>query len=732
MSLLRAYAMSYPPALVMPEKVDHQFYLALHQEWMQLAEELRDLKPDTVALISPLAPVFPEAFYVSRFGSATGDLGRLGAHEISSTAIYDERFSDQLRSMARGSGLNIQAIDVYDKRLDEASVIALKLIQKRYRDFKLLLLGLSYNSFKQHETLGHVITQSANLLGRKTVLIALTQLSPYLSHAGTDRPESARFDTEICRLIKKEQLDQLVRLDPSFCLNAGGTDVRSLMILSGAVGNQYQAQLRLYAPQTGIGQIAARFDIKKQASSNSVSAQADPMDLEGAKLNRSGAPQAQPIQTVKPDLFAPFSKTPSSGTHEDIRVSSDMHAMGEGPQASKYESSQAINDSKELPNANDLSSLNERRDWGNLKPESKASDLKNSEVTEHPARKQNEVDRIAASQLEDMYLSETSDVTSYAQADSPSSDSVAAETKRDESESADFPKSESVASPSEKKSPISDTIETVNHRSQVQAREIQEREIQERQLQERDVARKLEKAQEANQRKDAGQEQGSVVPLQKSAGVNLNSDDVTQRIAKVLAQSAEKNRALKQEAAPTPFSKPIYRLPLTQDPYVELAIFAIRYFIRYGEKAPLPENVPEKLLKQRAACFVSVYLHERLLGCIGTLNPQCEHLAQEIIDNALAACKEDRRFQLKSLPDAKQLRATVDVLGTPEAVHSISQLDPQQYGIVVHKGNRKGVLLPRLRGVKTVEQQLGIAATKAGVDVRSVEAVDRFLVQRHV
>ena len=73
----------------------------------------------------------------------------------------------------------------------------------------------------------------------------------------------------------------------------------------------------------------------------------------------------------------------------------------------------------------------------------------------------------------------------------------------------------------------------------------------------------------------------------------------------------------------------------------------------------------------------------------------------------------------------------MDVLSEPEAVRPGMALDPKVYGVIVAKGGRRGLLLPDLEGVTSVEQQLGIAAQKAGI--RNLEGADvyRFTVSRY-
>ena len=56
----------------------------------------------------------------------------------------------------------------------------------------------------------------------------------------------------------------------------------------------------------------------------------------------------------------------------------------------------------------------------------------------------------------------------------------------------------------------------------------------------------------------------------------------------------------------------------------------------------------------------------------------------------------------------------------------------KRYGVIVTKGTKRGLLLPDLDGVDTVEQQIAIAKSKAGIGEweRNVQ-LERFEVVRH-
>jgi len=74
----------------------------------------------------------------------------------------------------------------------------------------------------------------------------------------------------------------------------------------------------------------------------------------------------------------------------------------------------------------------------------------------------------------------------------------------------------------------------------------------------------------------------------------------------------------------------------------------------------------------------------------------------------------------------------VDILSAPEVVEDLGELDPKKYGVICVKGNRRGLLLPDLPGIDTVEEQLAIAKRKAGINPGDTQVkVYRFTVERY-
>lgn len=170
---------------------------------------------------------------------------------------------------------------------------------------------------------------------------------------------------------------------------------------------------------------------------------------------------------------------------------------------------------------------------------------------------------------------------------------------------------------------------------------------------------------------------------------------------------------------------------LTEDPFVALARRTIEDYVRQGRVIDPPDPLP-KGMEGRAGTFVSIKKHGDLRGCIGTIGPTRGNIAEEIIHNGISAATGDPRFEPVEPEELDDLTISVDVLGEPEPIKGLGELDPRRYGVIVTKGFRRGLLLPNLEGIDTPEEQVAIARRKAGIgpDERGVE-LERFEVVRH-
>ena len=168
-----------------------------------------------------------------------------------------------------------------------------------------------------------------------------------------------------------------------------------------------------------------------------------------------------------------------------------------------------------------------------------------------------------------------------------------------------------------------------------------------------------------------------------------------------------------------------------EDAYQALARQSLEHMINNGDLLSMPADLPEELIEQKAGVFVTLYKEGVLRGCIGTILPTADSLAAEIIKNAVSAGLHDNRFEAVSKAELAYLSYKVDVLGHPEDIDGPGELDVKRYGVIVSSGGRRGLLLPNLDGVDTVEEQLKIARNKAGIGEKDKVSLQRFEVIRH-
>lgn len=162
-----------------------------------------------------------------------------------------------------------------------------------------------------------------------------------------------------------------------------------------------------------------------------------------------------------------------------------------------------------------------------------------------------------------------------------------------------------------------------------------------------------------------------------------------------------------------------------------LARQAVETFVRYGSLLD-PPKITGGILASLAPCFVSLKtLGGELRGCIGTIEPVKDTLAEEIIANAISAAINDPRFEPVAEAELANLVYSVDVLLPPEPA-VIEELDPAVFGVIVEdeSGSRRGLLLPDIPGVESAQQQVEIAARKAGIPRDTPLRLSRFKVER--
>lgn len=153
-------------------------------------------------------------------------------------------------------------------------------------------------------------------------------------------------------------------------------------------------------------------------------------------------------------------------------------------------------------------------------------------------------------------------------------------------------------------------------------------------------------------------------------------------------------------------------------PLVDLAREAIRHYLQTGEYldvSQLPGDGPPR------GVFVSLHdpprpgeVEGELRGCRGSIRPWGPTLYAEVVRQAVNSAVDDPRCRSVELDEVDRLDITVYLLHPEEPVHSLDELDPKRYGVIVEgSGGRRALLLPGIPGIETAEEQVYLTKRKA-------------------
>jgi AmmeMemoRadiSam system protein A len=153
-----------------------------------------------------------------------------------------------------------------------------------------------------------------------------------------------------------------------------------------------------------------------------------------------------------------------------------------------------------------------------------------------------------------------------------------------------------------------------------------------------------------------------------------------------------------------------------------LAKTVVISIICQGQIPKVQEQEVAEELRRRGACFVTLYVDEKLHGCIGSIEAK-QPLYKDIIENAVGAAVRDYRFPSLREEELKRLTVEVSVLTplktyTPESSDSLlSYLRLNKPGLVIEKQGRRAVYLPQVwEQLPDEEQFLRQLCLKAGLE----------------
>lgn len=164
-------------------------------------------------------------------------------------------------------------------------------------------------------------------------------------------------------------------------------------------------------------------------------------------------------------------------------------------------------------------------------------------------------------------------------------------------------------------------------------------------------------------------------------------------------------------------------------PYTRLVRRNLENWFQTGKPLKLKDIKEKELLGEKKGAFVSIKISGQLRGCVGTIEAVTDSVGEELLNNSISAAFNDPRFPPLRQEELYQADISVDLLDTPEEC-SFQALDPQEYGVIVTAGRKRGLLLPMLEGITSKEEQVAVAMKKAGIKKKQACRMERFKVER--
>lgn len=228
----------------------------------QIEQDLYLAKPETLVIIAPHGPRYPDAFSTNMAGSYTGTLKSFGDFSTTVKAKSDYMLIDRSHRKMRFEDIPYTLTST--EELDYSFTIPILLLTQHLQKWKLFPISPSMMDGKAHYEFGRQIKRVLHKEKRRVAIIASADLSHKLT---TDSPggvsqEGPRFDEMIQQYVTADDPTPLLTMPTEIIENSGQCGYRPICALLGMMDKMNVTRQRLsYEAPFGVGYLTAKFDI---------------------------------------------------------------------------------------------------------------------------------------------------------------------------------------------------------------------------------------------------------------------------------------------------------------------------------------------------------------------------------------------------------------------------------------------------------------------------------------
>lgn len=257
MPVLASFMVPHPP-LIVPEVGrggEKEVELTI-RSYEKVADEIAKIRPETIVITSPHSILYGDYFHISPGKSAKGSFANFRAPSVKFFEEYDGDLVDKISEIAYHEDFPCGTLGEEDKDLDHGTMVPLWFIRNKYKEGKIVRIGLSGLPLTDHYKLGTIIARAVNALDRKVVFVASGDLSHKLQDYGPYgfAKEGPEYDERIMDVMGRAAFGELFDFDEAFCDKAAECGHRSFVIMAGAWdGKRVKATAYSHEDITGVG-----------------------------------------------------------------------------------------------------------------------------------------------------------------------------------------------------------------------------------------------------------------------------------------------------------------------------------------------------------------------------------------------------------------------------------------------------------------------------------------------
>jgi aromatic ring-opening dioxygenase LigB subunit len=230
--------------------------------YADIEQALLASKPETIVVISPHAPSYPDAFSANMAPKYLGTLKAFGDHQTTVAASGDFLMLDRLQRELRTEGVPFTLTST--EELDYGFTVPLLLLTPGLKDWKLVPLAPSLLDAQAHLDFGRKVKSVLHRESARVAVIASADLSHKLGPAspGGASVEGPAFDATLRTKLAALDAEGLLTLDAQAVEAAGQCAYRPAMTLLGMLeGMNVHTTELCYETPFGVGYLTMKFEL---------------------------------------------------------------------------------------------------------------------------------------------------------------------------------------------------------------------------------------------------------------------------------------------------------------------------------------------------------------------------------------------------------------------------------------------------------------------------------------